>query len=93
MLMSLLLNLEIRYYIFKHIGMYNSKAYMLSTFITYHHSKDTHKDLSILDDNISSVDVTLLKEDVKEIDDALARIDLILERWDPNSDNAKRSGK
>jgi len=46
-----------------------------------------------LDDNISSVDVTLLKEDVKEIDDALARIDLILERWDPNSDNAKRIGK
>jgi len=46
-----------------------------------------------LDDNISSVDVTLLKEDLQEIDNALARIDLILERWDPNSDNAKRIGK
>jgi len=42
------------------------------------------------DENISSVEVTLLKEDLQEINNALATIDLVLDRWDPNSDNAKR---
>jgi len=46
-----------------------------------------------LDENIGSVEVTLLKEDLQEINNALATIDLVLDRWYPNSDNAKRIGK
>lgn len=49
--------------------------------------------ISRLEDNIKAADVILTKTDLKEIEEALNTIDLVLDRWDPNSDNAKRVGK
>ena len=51
------------------------------------------RNINRLEENIAASEVILTKDDLIEIEVALNNVDLVLERWDPNSDNAKRIGK
>lgn len=49
--------------------------------------------LGRIEENIKSSGIELTKDDLDIIEQALDGVDLVLDRWDPNSPNAKRVGK
>lgn len=49
--------------------------------------------LGRIEENIKSSEIELTKDDLDIIEQALDGVDLVLDRWDPNSPNAKRVGK
>lgn len=49
--------------------------------------------LGRIEENIKSSGIELTKDDLDIIEQALDGVDLVLDRWDPNSPNVKRVGK
>jgi len=49
--------------------------------------------LSRIEENINAANIKLTKEELTKIREALDNLELKADRWDPNSDNAKRVGK
>lgn len=49
--------------------------------------------LERIEENIKASEIELTKTDLDLIEKALGEVDLVLDRWDPNSPNAKRVGK
>lgn len=49
--------------------------------------------LSRIEENIKATEIELTKEELTKINEALDNMELKAERWDPNSDNAKRVGR
>jgi aryl-alcohol dehydrogenase-like predicted oxidoreductase len=49
--------------------------------------------LSRIEENINAANIKLTKEELTKIREALDNLELKADRWDSNSDNAKRVGK
>lgn len=49
--------------------------------------------LSRIEENIKAADIELTIEELARIREALDKLELVSDRWDPNSENAKRVGK